>query len=158
MFAISVPGMATRMLTSFNSLLIPYAIGCCQFRLKTLHFCIYSMEQRVFCFDDGIFGLEEGVLQMQFNVFRLKSGVSGLYLCFEIHVLVSRLHPLNGGQAKLSRLRNPFCGLLLAFHLTLSIGPSPTPTPTPSSSFSRQLLSSPSSLPSFSTLLQRLAT
>ena len=82
MFATSVPGMATQTLTSVNSLLIFNAIGCCRFRLKTLHFCIDSMDHRVFCFDDGIFGLEEFVLQIQFNVFRLKSGVSGLYLSF----------------------------------------------------------------------------
>ncbi len=66
--------------SSMLALLISYAIGCCRFRLKTLHFLIHSMDQRVFCFDDGIFGLKEFVLQIQLNVFRLKSGVSGLYL------------------------------------------------------------------------------
>ena len=114
MFATSIPVMATRTLTPVNS------PGCCQFRLKTLHVCIlqyHSMDHRVFCFDNVIFGLEEGVLQMQFNVFRLKSGVSGLYLSFEIRVLVSRLHPLNGGRPKRNRFRTPFCGLVLVFLL-----------------------------------------
>jgi len=97
--------MATRTVTSVNSLLISDATGCCQFRLKTLYFFISSLEKRIFGFDDGIFRLEKGVqfrlktlyfsilsleqrifgfdegifrlekefLQMQFNIFCLKS-------------------------------------------------------------------------------------
>ena len=87
------------------------------------------MDHRVFCFDNVIFGLEEGVLKMQFNVFRLKSGVFGLYVSFEIRDLVSRLHPLNGGRPKRNRFRTPFLWSRVGVSSALSIGPSPPPTP-----------------------------
>jgi len=80
------------------------SVAARQLRLKTLYFCVFGLQQRVFAFDDGVFGLEGNgcslksiVLGTQSSVFALDDGVFDTYVGLEPHYLrfVLLLHRLS---------------------------------------------------------------
>ena len=87
------------------------SVSARQLRLKPLYLCVSGLQQRVFAFDDGIFGLEGNgcslksiVLGTQGSVFALDDGVFDPYVGLELHHLRFGLLLLRLSPAKIVKI------------------------------------------------------